>query len=305
VEAMGYNGIWERWLRAYGGLDHPNMLGGVLSIALLLIVLYIDNRPERISHAPISNFQFPISKTLILFSVYCFLFTSLFFTFSRGAWASLVVGLIAVLAILLWQKNEKAMKRALELIFVGFALVILLFSMYSNLVLTRLSKDTRLEIKSNTERLESYKYAKEIIKEHWLFGVGIGNYTLALKNENKSPNPLYQGGKRPSYFYQPVHNTFLLVWAETGIFGLAGFLGLMLCVMCYVLCERKNDEKASCAILSFSVLFALATMMLVDHWYWSLHFGVLFFWLVLGLVALDFSDKECYNNQVMSSKNNQ
>ena len=43
VETVGADGLGERWLRAYGGLDHPNILGGILAVALLLfIILHIE-----------------------------------------------------------------------------------------------------------------------------------------------------------------------------------------------------------------------------------------------------------------------
>lgn len=307
VETTGFDGVAERWLRAYGGLDHPNILGGLLTIGILLLISrYLENsKSETLNYKQILNSNLPTDKkiqknslrvTRYALHVICYALsvTALFFTFSRGAWAGFLAGLIAMLIILFWQKNIQATKKALALIFTGAIIIIFLFNLYSNMVLTRLSKDTRLEIKSNTERLESCKYAKEIIKKHWLFGVGIGNYTLALKNEIDN--------KQESYFYQPVHNVFLLIWAEAGILGLAGFLGLMLCVMCYVLREKRNGEKALNIVLGFSIIFALTAMMLVDHWYWSLHFGILFLWVVLGLIALDFSNKECYNNEVIINK---
>ena len=223
------------------------------------------------------------------------------------------------------------MKGALELIFVGFIIVLFLFNLYGNLALTRLSKDTRLEIKSNTERLEYYKYSKQIIKKHWLFGVGIGNYTLYnanLRIKCESTNCEY--ANRPSWYYQPVHNTFLLVWAETGILGLVGFLGLLGYIIIFNFqfsifkhffnykeirnqkSEIRNSEQDYSNqginknfVLSLPILSAIIVIMLVDHWWWSLHFGMLFLWLILGLIVLDFSDKECYNNQAMPNKNNQ
>jgi hypothetical protein len=36
-----------------------------------------------------------------------------------------------------------------------------------------------------------------------------------------------------------------------------------------------------------SILAALAIIMVFDHYFWSLHFGVLFFWALLGLIYKD------------------
>ncbi len=310
VETAGLDGIMERWLRAYGGLDHPNILGGLLAVSLLLlIILFINAKSETIS-----NFQFPISNFKIVFLFSCFLvfLSALFFTFSRGAWAGFITGLLTMLVILLWRKDGAAQKKLLKIVGTGFVIVLVLFSLYSDLVLTRLSRDTRLEIRSNIERIDSYKYAVEIIKKHWLSGAGMGNYTLVLRNEIAD--------KQQSYFYQPVHNTFLLIWAETGILGLAGFLGLMGYIIIFNFStkggsasggqfsiikqflsfkkilnskfEIRNSEQnysdkginKNCVLL-LPILSALIVMMLVDHWWWSLHFGGLFFWLTMGLIA--------------------
>ena len=35
------------------------------------------------------------------------------------------------------------------------------------------------------------------------------------------------------------------------------------------------------------ILVALIVVMSLDHWLWSLHFGMLFFWLALGLAHRD------------------
>ena len=38
IEAVGADGVGERWLRAYGGLDHPNIFGGAMAIGILLLI---------------------------------------------------------------------------------------------------------------------------------------------------------------------------------------------------------------------------------------------------------------------------
>jgi hypothetical protein len=266
VETAGKDGIGERWLRAYGGLDHPNMLGGFLAVALLLLViLYINKKPEeRVNPNKIFNFQ-----TVFLFFCFFVFLPALFFSFSRAAWLGLVAGLFVMIFFTVRQKNIAGLKRMAEIMLPAISVVFALSILYNNLVFTRIASAGRLEVKSNIERVESYKFAREIIKKNWLFGTGIGNYTLALKNEISL--------KRQGYYYQPVHNTFLLVWAETGIFGLLGYLGL-LGILGWRIIKSKNYYHSA-------VLTALIIIMLVDHWLWSLHFGLLFFWLTMGLIA--------------------
>ncbi len=292
----------ERWLRAYGGLDHPNVLGGVLTIAILLVINAIIKNHK--SNAPyfkfsIFNFQFSIFKHYLFFISY-FLFlifvAALFFTFSRGAWAGLIIGLLVMLFMAVVRKDLIMQKKLLQIILISSVLIFILFSQFQDLVLTRLSQDARLEVKSNNERVESLRESWEIIKGNWLFGVGIGNYILGIKNyELRITNT---NGDKPAWYYQPVHNVFLLVWAELGIFGLLFFILIPLFIIHNSL--FKNNLRSKNLTLNITLLAAITAMFMVDHWWWSLHFGVLLFWLILGLIfAIDRGNNKTYNENVI------
>jgi len=294
IETIGSGGIGERWLRAYGGLDHPNILGGVLVVGILLAVGLLfkyndfENNKLVISNlklgkyikkifkhsSQITNYQLPITKILLLTS-YFLLLISLFFTFSRGAWTVLIVGIIMMLLFAIFKKDLVKQKEILKIILFSSILIFIFASQFSALVKTRLSNNTRLEVKSNIERVESLAIAKNLIKKNWLLGTGIGNYTAAFSK--LKPGQL-------NWYYQPVHNVFLLVWVEIGLLGLLGFLGL-LGYLGWL--GFKNKPYMSLPILS-----ALVIIMLVDHWLWSLHFGVLFFWLVAGLIIKEESSNK-------------
>jgi len=293
-----------RWLRAYGGLDHPNMLGGLLAISLLfIIILMIQNHRSRnqIFNPPAgeAGFQFSIFKKFstrlparqvskflikqIIFYLLFFIFlTALFFTFSRGAWAGFIVGSIFILAFKLWQWDKSSLRQLFALAAASAVLVGVLFINYQSLATTRLSNNARLEIKSNLERTASYKDGIAIIKDHWLAGVGIGGYTRSLVKLH--PN-------EPSWFYQPTHNVFLLVWAEVGIVGLILFIAVVAYILIFnfqFFPPRRDPAKAVAifnkfSIFNLSILLTLVIIMLPDHYFWSLHFGVLFFWLIIGL----------------------
>ena len=283
-----------RWLRAYGGLDHPNMLGGLLVVGILLgLLLLLRNSKSEIRNSPpaiawhwragkqIQNSKFKIQNSSNVYNQYneriivkyllltaCFLLlASLFFTFSRGAWAGLIAGLLIILGLAIIKKDLVGQKKLLEIILAGSVLVFILFNLYGDLVLTRLSQDTRLEVKSSQERVESYGEAWSMIKDNWLLGVGIGNY--GIKNN------------KPSWYFQPAHNVFLLVWAEVGIIGLLFFIAFLFFTSYFLLKKWRANNTYD---YKFALLTALFLMLLVDHWWWSLHFGVLLFWLALGLL---------------------
>ncbi|MFA6533537.1 MAG: O-antigen ligase family protein, partial [Patescibacteria group bacterium] len=131
---------------------------------------------------------------------------------------------------------------------------------------TRATGDGRLEVKSNQERLASYSESWQLIKIHPIVGSGLGNYTAAVYNRLDN--------RLPAWAYQPTHNLYLLVLAETGAVGL-----MMLFVICYLLFATKGTWtiKAALASLLFLGLF--------DHWLWSLYFGGMLWWLVAGLTV--------------------
>ena len=112
--------------------------------------------------------------------------------------------------------------------------------------------------------------------------IGIDQDGEILKNLRIKNQELRIKNNIPARHYQPVHNVFLLIWAEIGIIGLLFFIGLLLCVI--------NKKGSKNLIVSMPLLAAMIMIFLFDHWWWSLHFGVLFFWLVLGIAEI----KHCF-----------
>ncbi|KKW01639.1 MAG: hypothetical protein UY34_C0010G0088 [Parcubacteria group bacterium GW2011_GWA2_48_9] len=79
---------------------------------------------------------------------------------------------------------------------------------------------------------------------------------------------------------QPVHNTYLLVAAEVSVFGLV-FLLLLL----FELFKEGIMRTISLPLgssLALGVLLAVLITGLFDHYYWSLHGGIVVFWASIG-----------------------
>lgn len=257
IETVGADGAAERWLRAYGGLDHPNMLGGAMAIGILLLCWNAGIIKKKGARFFIFYFF------LIIFSA------ALFFSFSRAAWIAFALGIIAMLSRAVFKENLIFQKNILQVVLISGAVFFILFLQYRNLAAARIEAGARLEIKSISERQESIKNSLPIIKNNWAVGTGLGNYALELKR--LIPD-------KESFYYQPVHNVFLLALSEIGIFGFIFFMALLF----FAFGPSGNS----------AVLIALAVIMFFDHWLWSLHFGVLFFWIVIGLAAGE-ENKNC------------
>jgi O-antigen ligase len=260
IETVGFGGVPERWLRAYGSLDHPNILGGLMAIGLIIIISVIVNH-QRINNKKTDWRFITYNLSFVILSA------GLIFSFSRSALVSFAFGLIVFFIFYFIKKDWLALKRIGGSAVLFVVLLSLIFINYQNLFYTRASTSTRLEAKSFSERKMYLDDSFSLIKNNWLFGVGIGNYTKALSEKDL---------RRPWYYLQPVHNVFLLVWAEAGIFSLLFFIALLACLFWQAI--KKNN------VLGLSVLAILAIIMIFDHYLWSLHFGILFFWLLIGFL---------------------
>jgi hypothetical protein len=272
VEAMGNIGFWERWLRAYGGLDHPNILGGflVFSIIICLYLILFKN---------LQTFKGRMGL-LTLYVVIGFLFTAVFFSFSRSAWLSLFFSLFSILFFFVYKKDWESLLSLVKPILVGFFIFILLAIAYKNIFLARIKSENRLEKNSNIERLVSLKRGKEIAKDNIFTGTGVGNYVLALKE--KEPD-------KPAWFFQPAHNSFLLIMSEIGIFGAISFIVLFFYLMIKKLSFFKEDKRE---FLLFILPLSMIIIMLFDHWIWSLHFGIFLMFFIFGIMVCNYKKND-------------
>jgi len=252
-----------RWLRAYGGLDHPNILGGLLAIGLLLAAYLLakNKRIRRIGE---------MAESILLFLFYFISLFALFFTFSRAAWLGLTIGLIILLVYFIKQKDKWVTGRFIALLFFSLVLLSIVIFPYQDLVTARLSDSQPLEQKSIIERETYVGQAWGLIKQAPLLGVGAGNYTsaLALKDGVKKTDAA------TVWNYQPVHNVFLLIWAETGLISLLFFLGFVFWLI----------KKDRCEGFAPAIIGLLLILLLFDHWLFSLPFGILVLFLVFGLI---------------------
>jgi len=115
-------------------------------------------------------------------------------------------------------------------------------------------------------RIQLAVAAWQMFKGSPLLGVGLGNFIPRLPQFL-----LFQ----KIYFWQPVHNLFLLILAETGLGG------LFLAVYIFKLILRKLWRKKVWSLLfSFLVIFLTG---LLDHYWLTLPQTQLLFSLIVGL----------------------
>jgi O-antigen ligase len=239
-----------RWLRAYGTFDHPNILGAAMSLGIVL-TLFLYTGSKR---------AWPRLAALTLVP---FLAFALFFSFSRSAWLALTLGLAWAAFSFQRQSQWQNLKAALYFVLLLGAQAFILNDLTPDLVATRFTAQARLEQKSLAERGDSYRAGWALARENPIKGGGAGSYILSL------------AGRRPdelAYSLQPPHNTYLLAWAECGLVGL-----FLLGILAIKYLKQGKDRP------EFAMILMVLFLMLFDHWWWSLHFGLIFlaFWLII------------------------
>ena len=239
----------ESFLRAYGTLPHPNILGG-FTLILLIGPISFFMRKEK-----------PNNFALLLLAPGVSL---LALTFSRSAWLALIVFSL----VLIWKSRYFDRKRlAILLAIIVISFVGILFP-YRQLVQARtLNPTSHSEEFSFIGRAWLNQEALKMISEHPLAGVGIGSFIIGLANQAGS-----------GYVIEPVHNVFLLAGAELGIPGLLLVIALSILFL-YHLFKAENPN----AILAGATLTGLGIISLFDHYLWTLAPGRLMLGLVLGL----------------------
>lgn len=245
----------ESFLRAYGTLPHPNILGGFALIFLLGPIAFFMRRDK------------PNNLALLLLIPGV---AVLALTFSRSAWLALVLFCM----VLIWKSSYFQRKRlVLLLTLIGLSFVATLLP-YRELVQARTVTPTSpAEEFSFIGREWLNGEARKLILEYPLTGVGIGSFIIEL-------------GRRAGegYVVEPAHNILLLAGAEL---GLPGFLLVMALFLSFVyrLFRTRNPN----AILAGAALMGLGLISFFDHYLWTLAPARVMLGLMIGLfVGQDF-----------------
>ncbi|MGB8646356.1 MAG: O-antigen ligase family protein [Anaerolineae bacterium] len=253
-------------LRAYGLTDHPNILGGCLAFALVLVAYwYLETG---------TPWRTPIAAVFALGVI------TLLLTFSRSAWLAFLAAFILGLILLFLTRQVSLLKDSLALLITAMILVLPFAWQYSSYLGVRLNPGepsmTTGENRSIVERDVLNKAANNIFTDHAVLGIGLGAFPTALK----VARPVFP------FDYQPSHFALLEVTAETGIFG-GLFYSLLLLAPWAALWlnrQRLRSNPATLAMAAVSALVLATTVVgLFDYYTWVLVPGRLWQWLVWGL----------------------
>ena len=251
----------EKIVRVYGTTPHPNVLAAYFFIAIGAFY-----GRSMLRHV---NGWWLLGYNLILWG--------LLLTYSRtiiGMAAIIFIAWSAMAGYLLFVRKTFVSREAAEnslKIIVSTVIVVGIFTAFNWPYVVN-----RLTISSNDEAVQlRMLYNRESLEaDENLLGLGIGNFVPWLMTQDLHLQ---------RNLYQPVHNIYLLIKAETGLVGLGLFLSF-LALLWRDYYKRLGFKK----LYHFSFALIVASILifgLFDHFLWTIQAGRLMFWIALGLLA--------------------
>jgi O-antigen ligase len=276
----------QRWLRAYGLLPHPNVLGGVLGIALLVCLgTLLQPGPQT------TSFRRRLWVAAISAG------GGLLVSFSRSAWLGTGLGLLYLAATTrLWQRLARFLQRAnwrtRRLRTLGTATAVLLVitgATVGRFMGARMGgAGSGLEQNSISERTRDIAQAWMLIRHLPLTGVGTGYYVDALWAWADATGQTFPA-------FQDVHNVPLMMGAEMGIAGIGLWLWMVsLPIVAVAWAARKAPAHPFRAALgaAFVLIWVAGMLDIYPHF---LHFrSAALLGALCGVWAQESGKERCY-----------
>ncbi len=228
----------EIFLRMYGTFPHPNLLAGFFLLSFFISILLLRNFEGKWKAFSL--------LTILLITVF------VPFTFSRIAIFLFGISLFVFLIQFLLPRVKKS--------FLSFSPIYLLYRF------TDILRDGNESLRDRTNLAKS---SFAIIKENFWTGTGLGNFVGEMGES------IPRTGKG-ILLLQPVHNIFLLLFSELGVFTFLSLGYLLFEIM------RKNIKRIT--VYGLLVIFSLGIIGSFDHYLVSLPQGLMMFWLFIFLL---------------------
>ncbi len=272
-----------RFLRAYGGFPHPNVLGGYMVYGILIAgwqFLRFDESKNK-------WIELAILSTIPLFTIV------LFYSFSRSAWLSLVFGFLILLIFSVLNHVKKNIDPFKIIIF--FITIITSFATFAfinqDYFLSRAGvsiETSRLEQQSSSARIESIKNGIRVFQANPIFGTGPNSElpALTLLNTTSFNKEGYSTNIKliNSLPLEPPHNIFILILANFGVAGSLIIFGFLLFLLRQIL-DHWPFGDPSIRDLLLSLFVSWLVISFFDHYLYTLWSGqflsVLVFFIII------------------------
>jgi len=246
--------------------DNPNHLGNMLAFGVVYCFGAVVSARTRWS-------------VLALWSILAVLMLGIIQTYSRGAWLSCFVGIIAVVAYLMRRIQRKKLLLSLIILLAIAMLSFLAAPGGYTYVFHRAARALPSVDASVGHRLEVWKCAMKIIHDHWLVGVGIGKFGYVLDKSYK-PTVLTKEN------YASAMNNYITLAAEAGIPTTLLYI-FCLVFACVLASQRLPKEGSYLAGGQIGMLCGVYSMLIFACTTYTLGrvYANVLVWSVLGYLA--------------------
>lgn len=243
--------------RIYSFFDNPNNFAEILVMLIpLMLALLINARS--------------VGGRLMILAVLGVSVAAIGFTYSRSGWIGLVGALVLFFAFQNWRLVPVLL--ILGIIAVPF----LPESIYNRILTIGNSQDS-----STRYRLYIYEATGNLLKDHGLRGVGLGNDVMKSVFQQYPP---MRDGNYPIH----THNNYLQMWGEVGLFGLIAYLAALLGqlkagVKAFVCSTDKRLKVMLSAAIS--AMCGILVISLAEYT-WFYPRNMFLFWFLFGVIAV-------------------
>ena len=260
-------------IRSYGTFPHSNLLSAFLVVGIILNI-YLLIKTYQIPRGESISREIPYIKVILLYLLLLLSTLGLFLSFSRAGILALGAALAVIIGYILINRANFRVFQVLVPTIASVCISIMILAPY-------LSTRTTISDSATKERLFYNEIGRKMISKSPFFGVGTGTSVLHMKHfSNKELEP---------WEIQPVHNYYLISWAEWGIGSILIFV--LIIYPLYTLFKR-NIEVWQLTLAAISLSFL--TLFLFDHYFYTIWQTQLLLWIIVGLTLRESCT---WNNQ--------
>jgi putative inorganic carbon (hco3(-)) transporter len=251
----------EKMTRVGGTLTHPNELAMFINLFLPAVIFFTLSEPKK------------LWKLFFIVTIVLAVIVEVW-TASRGGWTGLVFSMVISTYLLLMKRGYNLVKVTMITAFIGAFAFTTLFATSS----TFRNRLTGEDYGTAELRYPLMAVAKNMISQKPLTGVGLNIYTAEMQQYDNTPE--YVSKEYP----HPVHNTYLLTAAESGVPTLVAFMALLSIVLYRafrVMWKAKgNAEFMAVGILGAFISWSMHNIVNMDHIF--MNYSI---WVLMGLLA--------------------
>lgn len=251
-------------VRGYGTFPHPNVLAAFLLFSIVAgIYLFL----KRYTKEDVEK-NWDIKKLAHVFGL-MIVIIGLLLTQSRTVIIALLSGTVISVIYIVFKYFRKTLT-AYYLILGVIASSLTLGYFFRDRILSLWSYDNS----SITHRLMLQGFASEFYKNNPMFGIGAGNFLKSIAEKSGIVT-------NHSFIVEPVHNIWLLILSESGIFI---FLSIIALLIWRIVNSFRNEKNIGNLILKFYMLSVLLFTSNLDHYLLTLKQGSVILGILLSLL---------------------